>query len=180
MNLFLFLLIWAVLWFIPIPPRKFSWKALPRILSLFIGLFLFFIIQLFRTPLSIFVYWLIFLRLFVAFVESAFSLIRADIEDSTHYNYSHRRIPWRVSVKIQRKLVAILFLIYLLSASLVIVFGQIQRVSNATYFNSFIKLGSGYRSTVPFQTTWCASSQRNLPYPSHGDTCQSSEVTCES
>jgi hypothetical protein len=139
------------LWFIPIPPRKFIWKALPRIVSLFIGLFLFFIIQLFRTPLSIFVYWLVFLRLFVAFIESAFSLIRADIEDSTNYNYPHRGVPWRVSVKIQKKLVAILFLIYLLSASLVIVFGQIQRVSNATYFNSFIKLGSGlpFNSTIP-------------------------------
>jgi len=116
-----------------------------------IGLFLFFIIQLFRTPLSIFVFWLIFLRLFVAFIESAFSLRRADQEDSMEHHYSYRRFPWRVSVKVQRKIVGLLFLIYLVSASLVIVFGQIQRVSNATYFNSFIELSSGlpFNSTIP-------------------------------
>ena len=148
MNLFLFLGVWGFLWYIPIPPRKFSWRAPSRILSLFIGLLLFFIIQLFKTPLSVFVYLLVFLRLFVAFIESAFLLTRADLENSTTYYYSRHRFPWRISVKIQRKIVAVLFLLYLLSASLIIAFGQIQRVTNAAYFNNFIRLGSG----LPFNT----------------------------
>ena len=107
-------------------------------------------IQLFQTPLSIFVYWLIFLRLFVAFIESAFSLRRTDQDNSTQYYYRHR-FPWKVSVRIQRKIVGVLFLLCLLSASTMIVFGQIQRVANATYFNSFIQSVSGlpFNCTIP-------------------------------
>jgi len=143
LNLFLFLLVWAFLWYIPIPPRRTGWKKPSRIVSLFVGLLLFFIIQLFQTPLSIFVYLLVFLRLFVAFVESAFSLRQVDLESSKGYYYRHHRFPWKVSVKVRRKIVVVLFLIYLLSASIMVVFGQIQRVANASYFNSFIRLGSG-------------------------------------
>jgi len=151
LNLFLLLLVWAFLWYVPIPPRKFSWKSLSRIGSLFIGLFLFFIIQLFQTPLSIFIYLLAFLRLFVAFIESAFSLRHADLENSTQHYYSQRRFPWKISVKMQRRVIGVLFLLYLLLASSVIVFGQIQRVANAVYFNSFIQLGSGlpFNGSIP-------------------------------
>jgi len=151
--LFLFLLAWAFLWYIPIPPRRFSWKTLSRIVSLLIGLFLFFIIQLFETPLSIFVYLLIFLRLFVAFIESAFMLRRVNQEnENSTSHYPRPRIPWKASLKIQRKIVGVLFLIYLLSASTMIIFGQIQRVSNAAYFNNnFVKSGSGlpFNGTIP-------------------------------
>ncbi|MEM3536204.1 MAG: hypothetical protein QXF44_00345 [Candidatus Bathyarchaeia archaeon] len=145
------MIIWAAIWLIPIPPKKRYWKPAPRFLSLFVGLFFFFIIQLFRTPLSIFVYWLVFLRFFAALVESAFALRRFEEEGSKHPYYSHGKIPWKISVKVQGKLVGIFFLIYLLAASSVIVFGQIQRVSNAAYFNSFIRLGSGlpFNSQIP-------------------------------
>jgi len=151
LNLFLFLIIWAFLWYIPIPPKKFSWKALSRIVSLFVGLLIFLIIQLFYTPLSVFVYLLVFLRLFAAFIESAFSIRRVDLENSTQHYYSRHRFPWKISVKIQRKIFGVLFLIYLLLASTMIVFGQIQRVTNAAYFNSFIHLGSGlpFNCSIP-------------------------------
>jgi hypothetical protein len=124
---------------------------LSRIISLFIGLLLFFIIQLFRTPLSVFVYLLVFLRLFVAFIESAFSLRHVDRENSTGYHYRHHRFPWKISVILQRKIVGALFLVYLLSAFAVIGFWQIQRVANAAYFNSSIQSGSGlpFKSTIP-------------------------------
>jgi len=54
-------------------------------------------------------------------------------------------------VRIQRKIVGVLFLLCLLSASTMIVFGQIQRVANATYFNSFIQSVSGlpFNCTIP-------------------------------
>jgi hypothetical protein len=151
LNLFLFLAIWLVLWYIPIPPKKFKLKSLSRIISLLIGLFLFLIIQAFETPLSIFVYLLIFLRLFVAFVESAFSLKRIDLKDTSRYLRSRNSLPWRISLKAQRKIVGALFLIYLLSASVMIGFGQIQQVANAAYFNSFIRVGSGlpFNETIP-------------------------------
>lgn len=151
LNLFLFLLVWGFLWYIPIPPRRRGWKKLSRIISLLIGLLLFLIIQLFHTPLSVFVYLLVFLRLFVAFIESAFSLKQVDLENSTRDHYPRHRFPWKISAKIQRKIVGVLFLVYLLSASTVIGFWQIQRVANAAYFNNFIRLGSGlpFNSTIP-------------------------------
>jgi len=94
---------------------------------------------------------LVFFRLFVAFIESAFSLRQDDRENSTRHYYRHHRFPWKISVKIQRKMVGALFLVYLLSAFAVIGFWQIQRVANAAYFNSFIRLGSGlpFNSTIP-------------------------------
>jgi uncharacterized membrane protein len=148
-NLFVFLLIWAVIWYIPIPPRKGSWRRSRRIISLLLGLFLFFIIQFSQPPLSIFTYLLIFLRLFVAFVESAFSIKPVSPEeDARNYYYPYRRLPWKVSVKARAKLVGVLFLVYLLAASTMIVFWQVQRVANASYFSNFIHTGSG----LPFNT----------------------------
>jgi hypothetical protein len=151
MNLFLFLIIWIFLWYIPIPPKRFSWKSLSRIISLFIGVLLFLIIQAFETPLSIFVYLLVFLRLFVAFIESVFSLKRIGLEDTGRYLRSRTSLPWKISFKAQRKMAAVFFLIYLLSASVMIGFGQIQRVTNAAYFNSLIRVSSGlpFNNTIP-------------------------------
>lgn len=153
MNLFLFLTIWAFLWYIPIPPRKFRLKELSRILSLILGLFLFFVIQLFQTPFSVFLYLLIFLRGFVAFIESAFSLKHIEFENTTRqsYSYPYRRLPWRISAKVEAKMLLVLFCIYLLSASALIVFGQAQRVTNAAYFNNFVIADSGlpFNGTIP-------------------------------
>jgi hypothetical protein len=148
-NLFIFLLIWAFVWYIPIPPRRTGWKKPSRFISLFLGLFLFFIIQFSRPPLSIFTYLLVFLRLFVAFVESAFSIRRAPLEEpEKHYYYYSKRFPLKVSAKIRARLIGVLFILYLLVASTMIVFGQVQRVANAAYFNSFIHMSSG----LPFNT----------------------------
>ncbi len=150
MNLFIFLLIWAVVWYIPIPPQRNSWRKSRRIISLLLGLFLFFIIQFSQPPLSVFVYLLVFLRLFAAFVESAFSIKPIGPEEAEkNYYYHYRRLPWKISLKVRARLLGILFLIYLLLASTMIVFWQVQRVANATYFfNNFIHVESG----LPFNT----------------------------
>jgi len=84
-------------------------------------------------------------------METAFSLSRVVAENSTQHYYPRHRFPWKVSVKIQRKIIGVLFLIYVLSASAIVVFGQIQRVTNAAYFNSFMQLGSGlpFNCSIP-------------------------------
>ena len=147
MNLFVLLLVWAFAWYIPFPPRKSSWKSPARFVSLFLGLFVFFVIQFSRTPLSIFIYILIFTRGFVALIESAFSLKRLEEESATGHVYQHRRVPLKLSPKVRGKIIAALFLVYLLSVSLIVVFWQVQRVANAAYFNSFITFKG---SELPF------------------------------
>lgn len=148
MNLFIFLLIWAVVWYIPIPPRRDGWRKSRRIISLLLGLFLFFLIQFSQPPLSVFVYLLVFLRLFVAFIESAFSIKPIGPEEAEkNYYYHYRRLSWKISLKAKARLLGILFLAYLLAASTMIVFWQVQRVANAAYFSNFIHIGSG----LPFK-----------------------------
>jgi len=151
LNFFIFFLIWAVVWYIPIPPKKSGWKKPARIISLLVGLFLFFIIQFMHPPLSIFVYLLIFLRLFAAFIESTFSLRPVEFENSEKYYYPRRRLPWKISPKVKAKIVGALFILYLLAASMMIVFGQVQRVTNAAYFNGFVQAGVGlpFNATIP-------------------------------
>lgn len=86
----------------------------------------------------------------MAFVESAFTLRRAETGNLTSSNYYYRqRFPWKISVKFQKKVAGALFLIYLLSISIVIGFWQIQRVANAAYFDGFIESTSG----LPFNVT---------------------------
>jgi hypothetical protein len=146
LNLFIFLLIWAFVWYMPLPPRKTGWKKPARIISLLLGLFLFFIIQFLQPPLSIFTYTLVFSRLFVAFIEAALAIKPASREeqpDRGYYYYYRRRLPWKISAKIKARLAAVLFLAYLLAVSSFIVFWQVQRVANAAYFTSFIHMGSG-------------------------------------
>jgi hypothetical protein len=146
LNLFIFLLIWAFVWYMPLPPRKTGWKKPARIISLLLGLFLFFIIQFLQPPLSIFTYTLVFSRLFVAFIEAALAIKPASREeqpDRGYYYYYRRHLPWKISAKIKARLAAVLFLAYLLAVSSFIVFWQVQRVANAAYFTSFIHMGSG-------------------------------------
>ena len=149
LNLFLFLLVWLFVWYIPIPPKKFKLKSIPRVASLLMGLFLFLIIQAFQTPFSIFIYLLIFLRSFIALIEFSFSLKTERLGESPRYVYRTNNFRLKASFKTQRKAAAVLFFIYLLSATIIIGFGQVQRVTNASYFNSFIQSGSG----LPFNTT---------------------------
>jgi len=130
----------------PLPPRKTGWKKPARIISLLLGLFLFFIIQFLQPPLSVFTYTLVFSRLFVAFIEAALAIKPASREeqpDRGYYYYYRRRLPWKISAKIKARLAAVLFLAYLLAVSSFIVFWQVQRVANAAYFTSFIHMGSG-------------------------------------
>jgi len=149
LNLFIFLFIWAFIWYIPIPPRKTGLKNAGRVVSLLFGLLLFFIIQFEQPPLSVFVYLLIFLRLFAALVESALSIKPAAEFKHTERNYYHQRFQWKLSPKLNAKTVGIIFILYLLAASTMIVFWQLQRVANAYYFNSFIQTEIG----IPFKTT---------------------------
>ena len=150
LNLFIFLLIWTFVWYMPMPPRKTGWKKPARVISLLLGLFLFFLIQFLQPPLSVFTYVLVFLRLFVAFIESALTIKPASPEEPPDRSlyYYHRRLPWKFSAKMRAKLAGVLFLAYLCAVSSFIVFGQIQRVANAAYFNNFIHMGSG----LPFKT----------------------------
>lgn len=147
LNLFLFLLLWAFVWYMPIPPGKTGWKKPARAISLLLGLFLFFLIQFLQPPLSIFIYVFVFLRIFVAFLESALTIKQAGSEEASdtghYYYYRHTRLPWKVSAKMKAKLAAVLFLAYLLAVSGFIVFWQFQRVANAAYFSNFIHMGSG-------------------------------------
>jgi hypothetical protein len=71
-------------------------------------------------------------------------------ENQTQYYY-RRRVPWKISTKIRKTMVIAFFLIYLLSAFTIIAFGQIQRITNAVYFSSFIRQGLGlpFNSTIP-------------------------------
>ena len=148
--MFIFLAIWAFIWYIPIPPTKTRWRKRNRIISLLLGLFLFLIIQHFKTPLSIFIYLLVFLRTFFALIEAAFTLKPLGLEDSESPYHYHKRFPWKISAKVRAKLIAVFFVIYFLATSTLVVYGQIQRVSNASYFNSLIQVVSG---ELPFNTT---------------------------
>lgn len=151
MNLFLFFIIWSIVWYIPIPPKRFKWRSIVRLLSLAIGLLLFFVFQLFYMPLSIFTYMLVFSRALVAFIESAFSFgLRRLAREEKETRYIGRPF-WKIGLKTEGKIVVILFLIYVLAASSLFCFAQVQRVSNAAYFNSFIKAGSGlpFNGAVP-------------------------------
>jgi hypothetical protein len=104
-----------------------------------------------HPPLSIFVYLLIFLRGFAAFIESALSLKPVESESSEKYYYPRRRFPWKISSKIKAKMASALFILYLLAVCVMIVFGQVQRVTNAAYFNGFVQAGVGlpFNATIP-------------------------------
>jgi len=143
LNLFFLLIIWVIVWFIPIPPKRFRLKSVARWVSLVIGLFLFFVLQLFHTPLSIFTYVFVFSRALSAFVESAFSFglrrLTREEKETRHVG----RPFWKVDLKAGGRIIAVLFLVYVVAAASLVVFAQVQRVTNAVYFNSFIKAGSG-------------------------------------
>jgi hypothetical protein len=152
LNLFVFLSIWAVLWYIPMPPRKFKLKSGWRFASLMSGLLIFFVIQSLQTPLSIFVYLLILTRLFVAIIEWSISIRPIKMDESPRYPSLGTRAQVKLSFKLHRKMTVLLLVtIFLFSTAALIVYSQIQRVTNASYFNSFIQTGTGlpFKSTIP-------------------------------
>ncbi|MEM3549955.1 MAG: hypothetical protein QXV01_02560 [Candidatus Bathyarchaeia archaeon] len=54
----------------------------------------------------------------------------------------------KISVKNRARIVGVLFILYLVAALTLMVFGQVQRVTNVSYFNSFIRADS----TLPFNS----------------------------
>ncbi|MEM3051378.1 MAG: hypothetical protein QXJ40_04755 [Candidatus Bathyarchaeia archaeon] len=152
MNLFIFLAIWVFLWYIPLPPRKFRFTSVGRFVSLLIGLLIFLIIAALQTPLSVFIYLLFLARLFVAIIEWSVSISPMKIEELKQDVAAEKRISMKVSFKLHRKTVgAILIGLFLFSTGALIVYDQIQRVTNAAYFNSFIEPVDGlpFSSTIP-------------------------------
>jgi len=92
---------------------------------------------------------MVYLRLFFALIEYVFQIVRRREEEvekeekSRYYTYRPRWRGPRIKVRISGKVVALLFIVFLLFSIVGIVFTQVQRVSNAYYFNDFIQSGSG-------------------------------------
>jgi hypothetical protein len=123
--------------------------------SLLLGLFFFVIFVAALTPLSLFLYWFVFIRLFFALLEYAFSLVRRngveEKEDALRRGRLGSRRILRISARIRPKVFALLFILFLFAALVGIVFTQAQRVSNAYYFRSFIQQKSGmpFNGSIP-------------------------------
>jgi len=143
MNLSAFFLIWSAVFLVPIPPTKSHFRFLPRLVTFLLGLFLFMIFAAALTPLGLFVYWLVYIRLFFALLEYAFQLARRkeveEKEERFQYGRLGSRPRLRISTRTRPKVVAVLFIMFLFSVLVGIVFTQVQRVSNAYYFKSFIQ-----------------------------------------
>jgi len=158
MNLFVFFLVWVAVFLVPIPPAKSRVRVLPRLLTFLLGLLFFFILVVVLTPLSLFLYWLVYSRLFLAFSEYAFQIgrrIEEGEEEKLYYQPVRLRRP-KVTIRVSAKVVAALFVLFLLSAIVGAVFTQVQRVSNAYYFNDFIQS----RTDLPFNTSLSDSQVR--------------------
>ncbi len=148
----IFFIIWAIIWYVPIPPARFKPLSSRRLLLLVIGLFLFGMNVLAATPLSLFVYFLIFSRLFVAIGEILVSASPFAFEQ-VEKNFRLGQFPsLHISLNKKRNILgAVLVAIFLVSLLGMIVFNEAQRVSNASYFNSFIQQSSDlpFSSTIP-------------------------------
>ncbi len=150
MNLLIFLVIWAIIWFIPIPPKKFNITSKRRWLLFAAGLVLFGLNVLALTPLSLFVYFLIFSRVIAALVEY---FVFPNIQSFSGYNPEAilQSVP-QISNSFRRRkgfygfLLALILVISFLGFT---AYGEIQRVTNASYFNEFTTQGSG----LPFEST---------------------------
>ena len=152
MNLATFFLLWSAVFLVPIPPTKSHLRFWPRLVTLLLGLFLFLIFAAALTPLSLFVYWLVYIRLFFALLEYAFQLgRRKEVEEKFQYGRFGPRPRLGISTRTRPKLIATLFIVFLLSVFVGIAFTQIQRVSNAYYFKSFIQRKSGlpFNGSIP-------------------------------
>jgi len=91
---------------------------------------------------------MIYLRLFFAFLEYVFKSVgrQAEVQEKSErpsYFYRSRWVGPKISFRISGKIIALLFILFLLFALVGGVFTQVQRVSNAYSFNSFIQRGSG-------------------------------------
>jgi len=95
---------------------------------------------------------MVYLRLFIAFLEHVFKTIgrqvrgQGGVEEKSERVSNLRRPRWvgpRIAIRVGGKIIALLFILFLLFALVGGVFTQVQRVSNAYYFDSFIQRGSG-------------------------------------
>jgi len=144
MNLAAFFLIWSAAFFIPIPPTRSRLRFLPRFVTVLIGSFLFMIFAAALTPLSQFMYWLVYIRLFLALVEYAFRLGRRQAVEEKEERFQYGSRPrLEISARTHPKIIAVLFIVFLFSVFVGIAFTQVQRVGNAYYFKSFIQPRSG-------------------------------------
>jgi len=144
MNLATFFLVWFVVFLIPIPPTRSRFRFLPRLVTVLIGLFLFMIFAAALTPLSLFVYWLVYIRLFLALLEYAFRLGRRQAVEEKEERFQYGSRPrLKISARARPTIIAALFIVFLLSVFVGIAFTQVQRVGNAYYFKSFIQPRSG-------------------------------------
>lgn len=152
LNILVFFAVWAIVWYIPIPPSRFRLTSFRRLSVFGLGLFLFGINVLASTPLSLFVYFLIFSRAFVALVEYFLPMkpFRFDQYEKTVRSGQFSQVQINLSKK-RTLLGAALVGIFLLSIFGMIFFGEVQRVANASYFNGFIQQDSGlpFSSTIP-------------------------------
>jgi hypothetical protein len=148
MELLLFFLFWSAVFFIPIPPTRAHFRPLPRLITFLLGLVLFVIFAAALTPLSLFVYWLVYIRLFLAILEFAFQFGRKqEVEEKEERHQLSRygsRPRFRISTRTRPRIVGALLVVFLFSALIGIVFTQAQRVSNAYYFEGFIQPSSGF------------------------------------
>lgn len=155
MNLAALFLLWSAAFLIPIPPTRSHFRVLPRLITFIVGLFFFLIFTAALTPLSLFVYWLVYIRSFFVLVEYAFQLGRKDeaeerVEKFERGRFRSRR-RFRLSTRARPRIIAALFILFLLSVVVGAVFTQVQRVSNAYYFRGFIQPRSGlpFNGSIP-------------------------------
>jgi len=151
MNLSVFFVLWTVVFLAPIPPTRSHVRFLPRLVTFLLGMLAFLVMTAALTPLSVFVFWLIYLRLFLAFLEYAFQIRKREGSDEKEelYTRGFRRRRLRISTRVGAKVVAVLFILFLFSALVGAAFTQAQRVSNAYYFTNFIQLKTGLPFSSP-------------------------------
>jgi hypothetical protein len=148
LNLFALFLVWAFVFAVPIPPSKSHWHLPRRLVTFLAGLLAFLILATALTPMSLFVYWMVYLRMFFSFLEYVFKTVGRQNEateksERASYVYRPRWTGPRIAIRISGKIIALLFILFMLFALVGGGFTQVQRVSNAYYFNSFIQRGSG-------------------------------------
>ncbi len=103
-------------------------------------------------PLSTFVYVLIFSRSFFAFIEWSFSVRPISFEEAQRVYMRGTRPSVKLVFKHRRKLFAAIFIgAFLISICSIGVYGQIQNVTNASYFSSLTQTSTGlpFNSTIP-------------------------------
>ena len=119
MNLSAFFLIWSAVFLVPIPPTKSHFRFVPRLVTFLLGLLLFMIFAAALTPLSLFVYWLVYIRLFLALLEYAFQLGRKREVEEKEEKFQYGRLGSRpklgISTRVRPKVVAVLFIVFLFS-----------------------------------------------------------------